>query len=75
MNNAIHRIGDEHRLAEEFLDFEAGWGGLARNLKSLLDLTDDVDGRGISVLDDAEQDERRPFSRTMFCCTRLPSRT
>src|ERR1700730_9383306 len=56
LNNAVYRIGDEHRLIEEFLDLEAGWGCLAGNLKSLLHPTDDIHRRGISVLDDAEQD-------------------
>ena len=43
-------------MIEEFIDLKAGWCCFPRNHESLLHLPDDVDCRGIPVLDDAEQD-------------------
>ena len=54
--HADQRLLDEHRLVEQLVDLEARRGGLADRLQGVLDGVDDLQRRGVAVLDDAEQD-------------------
>ncbi len=54
--HADQRLLDEHRLVEQLVDLEARRGGLADRLQGVLDGIDDLQRRGVAVLDDAEQD-------------------
>ena len=51
----VDRRLDEHRLIEQLIDVEAGRSRRAGHGKGRLDAVDDVERRGVAVLDHAEQ--------------------
>ncbi len=54
-DHAGDRCGDELRLIEQLVDAQPGRRRRAGDLQDLADPVDDRDGRGIAVLDDAQQ--------------------
>jgi hypothetical protein len=54
--HAGDRCGDELRLIDELVDTQTGRRRRAGGLQDLADAFDDCDGRGIAVLEDAQQD-------------------
>src|SRR4029077_10107599 len=55
-NHARHRRFDEYRLIEQLTDLEPGRRRGASNLQHGPHSVDDIEGRSVAVLDDAEQD-------------------
>ena len=54
--HAGDRCGDELRLIEQLVDAQSGRRGSAGGLEDLADSVDDRNGRGVAVLEDAQQD-------------------
>jgi hypothetical protein len=63
----------EHRLIEEFMDLQALWRRGARRLQALCTALTTAIVEALPFLTILSTTERRPFSRTTFCCTNQPS--